>query len=306
MKHRIKTISKASVAVCAVLLFASFVAVASARPDYQFYTIDESGASWIFVFGINNSRMFSRVYGVQNGDAYTDLFWNGQRTPVVYPGSSITLMGEVNNSGFVFGNVGDSNHQHAAVLELATGTWTLLPDVIGPDGTRPINIGNHMNDQGIGAGISCEGDMVSGTNNCIGWIWDGKAYSFPTVPGSMKNDWEGPSGINDRGDVVGTFDDNSGTHAFLLADSAFTSIDMPGFDFTQGFAINNRGEILLTATDSSGNGHIGIWYKGVFTPLPSPQGAGSTFAYGLNDHGDYCGYYVDADGNMHGFVAFRK
>lgn len=300
MKHGITIVSKLSMAICAVFLLAAFVAGGPAGPNYQFYTIDEAGPpAWIFVIGINNSRLATIVYGDAEGNAYTHLWSNGQETPVVYPGSSTsTLMGDVNNRGLVFGNVGGVNVQHAAVLNLATGIWTLLPDIPG----QPVNIGNRMNEHGIGVGTACLVNIMNGTN-CIPWTWDGKTYSFQDIPGT-SNEWEGPIGINDRGEEVGAFEDGSGTlHAYLLTQSEFTQIDIPGATFTQAFDINNSGEILLTG---DGGSNIGIWRKGVFTPLPTVPGASLTVAYALNDHGDYSGQYTDADGVQHGFVALRK
>jgi probable HAF family extracellular repeat protein len=39
----------------------------------------------------------------------------------------------------------------------------------------------------------------------------------------------------------------------------------------------------------------------VFTPINFPR-ATSTTAFGINDTGEYAGYYTDAAGNTHGFV----
>ena len=37
-----------------------------------------------------------------------------------------------------------------------------------------------------------------------------------------------PLGINDAGQIVGTFYDGTGAHGFLLSEGTFTTIDVPG------------------------------------------------------------------------------
>ena len=54
---------------------------------------------------------------------------------------------------------------------------------------------------------------------------------------------------------------------------------------------------------SSGNFLLG---KGVYTPLEDVRGATYTAYLGTNDRGEFAGYYVDADGNPHGFRRDRK
>jgi len=330
MKNVIAVVAKLSTAIVAALLLTPLLSGASpsvsriskvgvspigpqghtgqaakARDNYQFYTVDVAGSQYLQVFGINNSRVAAGCYNDAEGNGYSFLWSNGQVIPLVYPGSSATCTGDVNNRGLVFGNLGPSvDIQHAAVLKLATDAWTLLPDVPG----KAANIGNRMNDHGIGVGTACNYDPSLGYyQDCLGWTWDGKAYSFTNIPGT-SNPWEGPYAINDRGDQVGALEDDKGVHAYLLSPSGLTIIDVPGAIFTQGLDINNSGEIMLYGNSGPPDfkAQSGVWRKGVFAPLPGVPGAAFTEAYGLNDHGDYCGQWYDVDGNAHGFVAFRK
>jgi probable HAF family extracellular repeat protein len=50
--------------------------------------------------------------------------------------------------------------------------------------------------------------------------------------------------INNRGVIVGPFDDQNGTHGYMLADGVFTSIDFPGADATGAVGINDSGQIV--------------------------------------------------------------
>ncbi len=51
-------------------------------------------------------------------------------------------------------------------------------------------------------------------------------------------------GINDNGDVVGSFVDGSGEHGYVLSGGAFTAFDWPGATWTEGWGINPQGEIV--------------------------------------------------------------
>jgi hypothetical protein len=323
MKHETTIVSKLGAAVGVALLLAPFLAgappqglrspkpgmtkprtqnelnkLASARDKYEFYIVDVEGSQYVQMFGINNSRLAAGFYSDADGHSHSFLWLNSHQTPLDYPGYSDIAVAAVNNRGLVYGNVGSINVQHAAVLKLATGTWTLLPDVTG----KSINLGEKMNDHGIGVGSACNDSW----SDCLGWTWDGRAYSFTTIPGT-SNPWEGPYGINDRGEEVGTVEDDKGTHAYLSTHSKLTIIDVPGSSWTQGADIINAGEILLFGYPPPDYFvQSGIWMNGVFTPLPTvPNAATSTVAWGLNDRGDYCGQWWD-DYGSHGFVALRK
>jgi probable HAF family extracellular repeat protein len=52
------------------------------------------------------------------------------------------------------------------------------------------------------------------------------------VPGATTTN---ARGINDSGQVVGTYVDSTGTHGFLYTDGSFTTIDVPVVDFETFF-----------------------------------------------------------------------
>src|SRR5439155_20167964 len=51
-------------------------------------------------------------------------------------------------------------------------------------------------------------------------------------------------GIDDGGQIVGSYDDSVGTHGFVLRDDKFTTIDFPGAAFTVALGIGAHGEIV--------------------------------------------------------------
>jgi uncharacterized membrane protein len=70
-------------------------------------------------------------------------------------------------------------------------------------------------------------------------------------------------GLNERGDIVGTYCDSAapceitpfGTHGFLISGDDFRTIDVPGAVVTLGFGINTRGDIVGSYRDTNGRTH---------------------------------------------------
>ena len=61
------------------------------------------------------------------------------------------------------------------------------------------------------------------------------------VPGAF---YTAATGINDAGQIVGSFVDSTGIHGFLYTGGSFTQIDVPGAFATQAFGINDAGQIV--------------------------------------------------------------
>jgi probable HAF family extracellular repeat protein len=107
----------------------------------------------------------------------------------------------------------------------------------------PVNIGDGINSQGIAVGSAGTGN-ISATSNNVAWIWDGRTYSFFTVPGSTGFGTTAGC-INSPGQVVGYFEDASDMfHGFLKNGSTFTQIDVPGAIATFAYGINNRADVV--------------------------------------------------------------
>src|SRR5215471_16627464 len=77
-------------------------------------------------------------------------------------------------------------------------------------------------------------------------------YSFTTidVPGALSTN---ANGINDSGQIVGSFWDGLNGHGFFLdVDGSFTTIDVPGASSTGASGINNSGQIVGSFVDATG------------------------------------------------------
>lgn len=115
-------------------------------------------------------------------------------------------------------------------------------------------------------------------------------------------------GINNAGQIAGSFLDSSGRfHGFLLdrVGGTFTTISVAGAANTFVFGINNNGQMVGTFGDSLSGSTRGFLLNGIGSsaiPFDVP-GAFSTQAFGINDHGQIVGGFATADGDrVSGFL----
>jgi probable HAF family extracellular repeat protein len=171
--------------------------------------------------------------------------------------------------------------------------------------------------------IHSSGTYLSGINNSnaiVGFQINDDNYSsfeyksgaFTTidVPNAISYTTKA-YGINDNGDIVGSYRDINGTHGFVYNSSltAFTTIDDPkATGFTEIFGINNHGDLVGRYYDfPAGSIEHGFLYSGSqFTTIDDPNtaitspGSGNS-ATGINNAGDVVGTYVNQTGG-HGFL----
>lgn len=126
-------------------------------------------------------------------------------------------------------------------------------------------------------------------------------YTFTTieVPGATGTQ---AFGINDAGQIVGTFEDATFVPHGFLRDSGggFTTLDVPGATRTEASGINDAG--LIVGFFENGTGRHGFLRDGLggFTTLDVP-GATRTEPFGINDAGQITGFFRDATSTEHGF-----
>lgn len=121
------------------------------------------------------------------------------------------------------------------------------------------------------------------------------------VPNSIETQ---ATGINARGDVVGSFIDADGFHhGFLLRKGAFTTIDVPGAAETWAArGINARGDIVGNFDEPGYTARHGyLLSNGQFTRIDYP-GSSQTVVERINNAGDITGTWYDAPGNVSGFI----
>jgi hypothetical protein len=114
-------------------------------------------------------------------------------------------------------------------------------------------------------------------------------------------------GINDDGDIAGTYQDNvgQGVHGFLLAKGKFSSLNVPFGDqyYTEAVGVNNSGLVIGVYSQLADNSPIfGFTYdNGNYAQLSYPS-ATQTQPSGVNNSGDVTGNYADGSGIYHGFL----
>ena len=265
--------------------------------EYQFSTFDVPGAFATTAYGINASGLVAGAYFVQ-GIAHGFYLRHGSLTKVDHSGAEDTLLGGVSEPGLIIGNYGPFATQHAAIYDIGTDTWTTLPDV--PN--LPVNIGNGINPQGMAVGAAGTGDL-NGVFNCVAWIWDGRAYSFFTVPGAGGLGTTA-AGINASGQVVGYFGDaNNASHGFLKYGSTLTQIDVPGATDTFSYAINNRSDMAGWYVDQQGIPHGFLLSGGKITTIDVPGSLGTQIT-SISNNGELAGFWYDVNA-IHAFTAIR-
>ena len=118
------------------------------------------------------------------------------------------------------------------------------------------------------------------------------------------------NGINNAGQIVGSFVGSVGENGFLDTNGTFSTITDPlasttppgGGTYATG--INNNGQIVGYYTDATGIIFGFIDNSGTFTIISDPSAGGphaQTIPAGINDAGAIVGDYVNAVGD-HGFV----
>jgi len=278
---------------------------ASSAPNaaYDFVTVDVPGAAATNAYGINDAGLISGYFFDANSNFHGFVQRDGLATTHDYPGALDTVLGDASNAGIVIGNYGGSA-QHAVLLDAELGTWTTLPDI--PN--LPVNLGDGINNRGVGTGVACAGDFVSLTFvNCVSWTWNGNGYAFFQHPdASPANGGTSAQGINDRNQVAGFFTDaNLVNHGFVKDGDDFRTIDVTGASNTFVFDINDRGETAGYYSDQSGNYHGFVERNRKFTTVDFPN-ATATFIFGNDARGDLAGAWYDSNFVAHGFVALRR
>jgi probable HAF family extracellular repeat protein len=128
------------------------------------------------------------------------------------------------------------------------------------------------------------------------------SYALTTfdVPGAANGTV--PNGINDAGEIVGSFTDASSvTHGFVQTGATYTTFDVPSASNTSALGINNAAQIVGDFADSVGV-HSFIYDGTTFTTFDVPGATpGNTQASGINDSGVVVGSFCDGSGR-HGYI----
>ena len=155
-------------------------------------------------------------------------------------------------------------------------------------------------------GINNLGQMVgmfTTLTATAGFLYDRGTFSPPMTypaPGSLTV----PNGVNDRGEIVGVFQDaGPGEHSFLYKAGNYEPLTYPGATETAAQGINNSGQVVGSFPDVGGtHGFVHLENVGVFSPhLNCPTGIMTTIR-GINNGAQIVGGCFDAQGHEHPFL----
>jgi probable HAF family extracellular repeat protein len=197
---------------------------------------------------------------------------------------------------------------------MTTYTYTTLDfPLSGPHDTKASGISN-LGDKIVGNYVYPNPNSTQGGFLTSGFLYSSGTFTTIDPAGPSRVPGEGANGINDAGQIVGTYiDANQLEHAYLYSGGTYTTVDDPNGPQSEARGINKLGEIVGTwfgVSDAGPGGHGFVYSGGTYTTLDDPNatnifGAGFfTFATGINDSGQIVGSY-DSRGRgfpNHGFL----
>ena len=203
----------------------------------------------------------------------------------------------VNNAGAIAGDYVDAKSvQHAMILagkKLTTVDNKACSAIAGTGGISFFGINS--------AGTAVGWCTSAKTGLDIGFEYSkGKftTIAFPKASGTQ------PTGINDKGEVVGLYLDSSAlSHGFSKIGTKYTRIDVKGGSNTVAWGVTNKGQITVYTTNSAGTFDSYLLTGKTFKKIDNP-GAGSTgtIVHTPNNKGDIDGTYYDTAGTEKGWL----
>jgi probable HAF family extracellular repeat protein len=266
-----------------------------ADPAATVSQIDAPNATYTDAVGINNRGeivgSFSDAQGRLHGYIRRDTF-----ITLDFPAEGVlgTVAKGINDRGEVAGfYVQSGSNIHGFVWD--RGTFTQI-DVPGAG----ITYLHGINSRGQVVGHSRQDTFALAK----GFLWaDGKFTSLD-IPGVLLvGRGTETMGLNDRGQVVGTFQSGGIDHGFLIGDRGLTQIDI-GPMGTRATGINNNGHIVGSFRDAALVERGFLRRDGPFTTIEAPL-VTRIAAVGINDRSNVVGLFTLAGGDTHGFL-FRS
>jgi hypothetical protein len=212
------------------------------------------------------------------------------------PGAIQTDSYAVNRNGIIAGDYVDANDsQHGMILNGSKLTTFDLPGCQTAGNTFGSIAAFGINNLGAVAGWC----VSTSTGLPIAFTFANGRFTMIAFPQAAATE---ATGINDKGEVVGTYIDQAGSqHGFYLIGKTYKSLDIPNAFESTAWGVNNAGLITVFGKNSAGT-FVSFTFNGkTFKPYRVP-GAGplGTVIQTLNNNGDIVFTWYDPINAAHG------
>jgi uncharacterized membrane protein len=277
--------------------------VAPCLAQYKFTQVDFPGAAQTNLIAINDLRQYvgASIDGDVNQTQHA-IFFDGKTLSRLDPngvvGTNFSFALSLNLRGDIVGGYFDgAGNAHGFLYN--DGNVTTI-DFPGASGTFAFGINDRR--EIIGVYADAAGQHAFSLRKGV--------FKNTDLPGGVSTT---PFSINDFSEVVGQFAtvaNSPAGHGYLeLKNGKFTTYDAPQAPPNSTFfiSINNLNQILGTWLDTNvpARNHNFLLTDGKHRAfnLPKSFGATQVSAQTLNDEGDIVGFFSDAQGVQHGFIA---
>jgi hypothetical protein len=207
----------------------------------------------------------------------------------------------VNDAGVIAGDYVDSaGVQHAMILNGKKLTTVDNKDCSATTGSTGIQF------YGINSAGTAAGWCTSATTgNPIAFTYAKGKFTTIAFPKALETEADG---INDKGDVVGTYIDTAGSqHGFSKIGTKYTSIDVKGETTAIAWGINNKGQITIYAVNSAGDYDSFLVTGKKFKNIDNPAAKGGlgTIVHTPANNGDIDGTYFNSAGTEMGWLLHK-
>src|SRR5689334_14222569 len=214
----------------AILVFATIPAWAVFAAGLSVFDIP--GAASSSANGINDGGEIVGTFVDTQGRPRPYVFRRGSVTVLDLPDRFVVPLG-INDRGQIVGIAGPNQFFQGFIWDDRKVTRFSAPDV-------GITYFHDINNRGRIVGHVRRDDFALAR----GFLFVDGQFKLFDVPGVLLvDDDRGQMGINDREQIVGSFQSGGITHGFLLDAGVVTQIDVPGAKHTFASGINNRGQI---------------------------------------------------------------
>jgi probable HAF family extracellular repeat protein len=276
-------IARGFLPMCAFVTSAACAAI----PTYQVQDLGTLGGATTQATDINDAGQITGYSETADGELRAFLYSRGQLRGLGTLGGAGSLGNAINAAGQVAGfAVTPSGHTHAVVF--ANGSAMDLA-ITGGDS--------------VASDISNLGQVVGQRTGS-----DGHNRAFAYILG-VTYDLKGPAGfdsfgiaLNDLGQVLGTYYDAAGSHAFLFSALTGRKDLVPGkvSSIYGSQALNALGQVTGSFADQ-GVTHGFVYQNGRVTDIGG-LGGDYSFGFGINAKADVTGVSARADGQRHAVI----